>query len=64
MTCDLAEFEDQEQVDSSKYDTIRTAFGQEKHHEGLVEWYNLWLMVVTSYIISMMSVVASTVTRS
>lgn len=37
MTCDLAEFENQEQGESSKYDTIRSAFGQEEHHEGLVE---------------------------
>ena len=30
MTCDLADFEDQELVESSKDNTIRSAFGQEE----------------------------------
>ncbi len=41
MTCDLADFEDQELVESSKDDTIRSAFGQEERPQGVGRvWYN------------------------
>ena len=41
MTCDLADFEDQELAESSRNDTIRSAFGQEERPQGVGRvWYN------------------------
>lgn len=41
MTCDLANFQDQELMHSHRDNTIRSAFGQEKRPRGIGKvWYN------------------------
>ena len=48
MTCDLANFKDQELVESSKDDTIRSAFDQEERPQGVGRvWYNFVVDVVS-----------------